>query len=56
MTDDLEIGLAAGLDAPTAIVLSEEDKPPQRGPGRGCAWILLIGSAAVLVLWWLACR
>jgi hypothetical protein len=49
--DDLEIGIAAGLDVPTAIVLSEDDKPKS---GRGCAWLL--GCLAVLVvsvLWWL---
>jgi hypothetical protein len=46
--DDLEVGLAAGLDVPTAIVLSEDDKPKS---GRGCAWLLLLGSVAVLVFW-----
>ena len=50
--DDLEIGIAAGLDIPTAIVLSEDDKP-KRGPGKGCAWVVLLGSVAALVLWWL---
>jgi hypothetical protein len=47
--DDLEIGIAAGLDVPTAIVLSEDDKPQS---GRGCAWVVL-GSVAVSVVWWL---
>ncbi len=52
MTDDLETGIAAGLDVPTAIVLSEDDKP-QRQSGRGCAWILLFGSVVILTLWYL---
>ena len=47
--DDLEVGLAAGLDVPTAIVLSEENPPPRSG--SGC--VLLLGSLGVLVLWWL---
>ncbi len=41
MPDDLEIGIAAGLDVPTAIVLSEE---PQNNQPRksGCAPILIL--------------
>ena len=55
MTDELEIGIAAGLDVPTALALAEDDEPPQRPrSGRGCAWVLLLGSVAVLVLWWAA--
>ncbi len=46
MTDDLEIGIAAGLDVPTAMVLSEDDKPPRQS-GRGCAWVLLLGGLAL---------
>ena len=53
MTDDLEIGIAAGLDVPTAIVLSEDDKPQS---GRGFAWFLLLGSLVVLVLSYLSLK
>jgi len=52
MTDDLEIGLAAGLDVPTAIVLAEDNKP-QRPRRAGCALPLLLGSVLV-VAWWLS--
>jgi hypothetical protein len=48
--DDLEIGIAAGLDVPTALAI-EDDKPQS---GRGCAWVL-VGSLALLVVWWF-CR
>ena len=48
MTDDPEIGIAAGLDVPTALAL---DEPQRQG---GCAWGLLLGSLAILVLWWLS--
>jgi hypothetical protein len=44
MSDDLEIGIAAGLDMPTTVVLSEDDKPTERRPGKGCAWALLLGK------------
>ncbi len=47
--DDLEIGIAAGLDVPTALAI-EDDKPQS---GRGCAWVVL-GSVVVLVVWWFA--
>jgi hypothetical protein len=53
--DSLEVGLAAGLDVPTAIVLSEDDEPPQWPRlGRWFAWALFFGSVATLALWWLA--
>ncbi len=48
--DDPEIGIAAGLDIPTASALSEDDEPR---PRRGCGWGLLLGSLGVLVVWWL---
>lgn len=50
--DDLEIGIAAGLDVPTALAL-EDDEPQRPRSGRAFAWVLL-GSIAVLVLWWLS--
>ena len=55
MTDDLETGIAAGLDVPTALSLSQDDEPPQRvRAGRGLAWVLLLGSVVALTLWWLS--
>jgi hypothetical protein len=32
------------------LALPGDDKPPQRGPGRGCAWALLVGIVAALIL------
>jgi hypothetical protein len=46
--DDLEIGIAAGLDLPTALAI-EDDKPQS---GKGCGWVVL-GSVAMIV-WWLS--
>ena len=40
MNDDLEVGIAAGLDVPTAIVLDE--KPPS----NGCLTIVLFVAMA----------
>jgi hypothetical protein len=51
--ESLEVGLAAGLDVPTALAISEADKPRPR-PGRALAWLLLAGSIAVVALWWLS--
>jgi len=45
--ESLEVGIAAGLDVPTAMVLSERDeKPPKRPSGSGCSllmvWLVLM--------------
>jgi len=46
--DDLEVGIAAGLDVPTALALS--DSEPPRPKGGGCGWGLLIGVALVVLM------
>jgi hypothetical protein len=46
MDDDLEVGIAAGLDVPTAIVISEDEKKPQP---QGCLVVILF--VAMLLLW-----
>ena len=51
MNDDLEIGIAAGLDPMTALVLSEERPRPPRQPQRpdcGCLVAVLIGLVFLL--------
>jgi len=45
MDDDLEVGIAAGLDVPTAIEISEDEKRPQ-----GCLAVILFVAMAWL-LW-----
>ena len=49
--DSLEVGLAAGLDVPTALVLSEA-KPTKTANRRAERAILLLIWIALLV-WWL---
>ena len=45
--ESLEVGIAAGLDVPTAMALSErDDKPPRKGCGQTAA-IVLIAAATV---------
>jgi hypothetical protein len=44
MSDDLEVGIAAGLDVPTAIVTSQDDKPPQP---QGCLTVIFV----VAIVW-----
>ena len=39
MNDDLEVGIAAGLDVPTAIVISEDEKNPQP---QGCLMVVFL--------------
>jgi hypothetical protein len=51
--ESLEIGLAAGLDIPTAMVISErndDDEPPRRPTGRGCNRIVAIAVLAGIVM------
>jgi hypothetical protein len=59
MDDDLEIGIAAGLDVPTAIVLSEqgEDPPPPEKP-RGCLAVIVLAVllAGVVAMFLTACN
>jgi hypothetical protein len=52
MDDDLEVGIAAGLDVPTAIALAADDKPQPPRKGRGCG-VLAVAVPAVMALWWL---
>jgi hypothetical protein len=57
--ESLEIGMAAGLDIPTAMVISErndDEEPPRRPTGKGCggiAAIAVIAGIAVVVLFYL---
>jgi hypothetical protein len=40
MTDhdeSLEIGIAAGLDIPSAMIISEQEKEPHKPTGKGCS-------------------
>ena len=49
--ESLEVGIAAGLDVPTAMVLSEQDeKPPRRSSGSGCSPFLIWLAIAALVI------
>jgi hypothetical protein len=43
--DDLEVGIAAGLDVPTAIVISEDKKKPQP---QGCLTAIFVVAMAWL--------
>ncbi len=56
--ESLEVGIAAGLDAPTALALSQEPQPARRPRSdRTLAWAAIIGSVVLMLLWWLAhCR
>ena len=52
--ESLEIGMAAGLDPATALVISENDEnksptPPSPG-GCGCVVVLLLVSASLLAV------
>jgi hypothetical protein len=42
-----------GMNLATLLAIFQSEGP-SRGPGRGCAWLLLIGSIIVLLLWWLS--
>ena len=44
MNDDLEVGLAAGMDVPTAMVSSEQGSPPGKS---GCGFYSLL----FLIMW-----
>ncbi len=60
MTDhdeSLELGMAAGLDVPTSIVISEraDDRPPDERSGQGYNWVVFIavvlGLIAMILRW-----
>jgi hypothetical protein len=64
--ETLEVGIAAGLDIPTAIVLADENddeprprKPPQPqkvggiGSYGGWAVLTIVVAIVVAVVWWL---
>jgi hypothetical protein len=41
--ESLEVGIAAGLDVPSAMVLSERrNEPPRRNRNSGCCLILIL--------------
>ena len=53
MTDhdeSLEVGIAAGLDIPTAMVLSSQDESPTRNTGCALVFVLAI-LMSVTSLW-----
>lgn len=56
--ESLELGIAAGLDFPTALVISEQpdDRPPSEPHGDGYGWpvvlVLVIGLAAIFCWLW----
>ncbi len=51
MNDDLEIGLAAGMDVPTAMVSSEQEPPRKSGCGFFSMLILvMLGLLFILKL------
>jgi len=47
--ESLEVGIAAGLDVPTAMVLSERDDRPPKGCGQ-VAVIVVVAAGAVVSL------
>lgn len=53
----LELGIAAGLDVPTAMVVSRQagDRPPEKPSGKGYNWavfvVILLTLAAVIFYW-----
>ncbi len=53
--DSLEVNLAAGLDIPTALVLSDrtdvEQPTKEKGWGRLVAVALIAGAVAVAIVW-----
>lgn len=49
--ESLEVGIAAGLDVPTAMVLSEQDEKPRRSPGCGSVAVWLVVIALVIFLY-----
>jgi hypothetical protein len=48
--DDLETGIAAGLDVPTAMVISERDdgEPSQQPTAMAKGWAVLVGILLAL--------
>jgi len=46
MTDDLEIAVAAGLDLPTAIALTDKPRWSHKG-----LWLIIV----IIVAYWLTC-
>jgi hypothetical protein len=54
-SESLEVGITAGLDMPTATVISERGDEPAKqppSPRNTVGWGTLIGIATVVVLWW----
>jgi hypothetical protein len=47
--DSLEVGVAAGMDIPTAMVMSAHDKLPRQTRGIGCSPFLVLAVIAGLV-------
>jgi hypothetical protein len=53
--DDLEIGIAAGLDVPTALAVSEKPRTSCQPLAVKLSGWILIGAVVVLALLWLLC-
>ena len=55
--ESLELGIAAGLNVPTAMVISErsDDQPPKEPRGRGCGQAVLVAVIAGAVVIAIAC-
>ena len=43
-----------GMGLATVLAILDRGRPPRSQPGRGCAWLLLLGSIAIVALWWLS--
>jgi hypothetical protein len=58
----MEVYLAADIDAPTAIVLADEEKEPNgqahppKPSGVGCLTIFFLTLASLFYIYWLGCR
>ncbi len=48
--ESLEVGLAAGMDIPSAMVLSERDGPPPRKSGCGFFFYLALAMLGFIFL------
>jgi hypothetical protein len=48
--ESLEIGIAADLDVPTAMVISEHDDEPPKPAGKGCNWIVAAAIIGLILL------
>ena len=49
--ESLEVGIAAGLDVPTAMVISERDDKPPKGCSQAAVIVLVVVGAVIGLLW-----